>query len=553
MQSFSIKTSFPWTSTNLSNCQIHICGACSNIEQIVAAFQRRDLTALRGLLHAERETFGIVLVDNDYCIAATDRVSGYPIYLMQTNQGLELSNDVTHWLSPSNNFQFDEQQVRTFLAGGYTINTDSLFRNVRRLLPSEICEIRPGSTNSHKLTFSRYYLLQPTLQSHSGNETDWEDRFETAFEKSIQRVIDRANGAKIWIPLSAGYDSRAVLARLLASGYDNISTFSYGVPGNDEARVAQDIAQKARVEWRFLSSCVPNPKQEILSDEITQYMQFAGGLSTTPSLTEYFTLRELRRNGDYQGNDIVINGQSGDFLTGGHLPPSDSIATIQRYCLTKHFSLFKGKSQQIGEDESDKIFSDWLQTHLNVDINGANKTEVLRGYLALEWQERQSHYVVQQQRAYDFFDLHWALPLWDADLLDLYDQAPHSEHINQNLYLRYLKKWNYKGLFDYGRLPYNPWPKHGQLFRIAANLARFIGGNQLKQETYRHLYYWSDNNYQYRLFGNKIFREFIKELRNPVSLIALEYLSQLRFRLEIPPVNPLEKRFNRFRQRSLNS
>ena len=74
------------------------------------------------------------------------------------------------------------------------------------------------------------------------------------FNNVFKRVIEQANGNKIWVPLSAGYDSRTVLAKLLELGYDRIQTFSYGTPGNMESVVAKEISEKAGVPWCFVSS-----------------------------------------------------------------------------------------------------------------------------------------------------------------------------------------------------------------------------------------------------------------------------------------------------------
>ena len=54
---------------------------------------------------------------------------------------------------------------------------------------------------------------------------------------------------QIVVPLSGGYDSRLVLAGLVAAGYRDLVTFTYGQPGSGEVRVSQRTAAALGVPW----------------------------------------------------------------------------------------------------------------------------------------------------------------------------------------------------------------------------------------------------------------------------------------------------------------
>lgn len=517
----SVKSSSAW----LHNQNVRHAGNLAQLDDVAEAAATGNVEVLARLLKAERECFGIIIEMSSFTIAATDRVCGYPIYLRQSDDCIEIATDTSDWVTDASEGKFNESRAKAFLASGYTLGSNTLFNNVRRLLPGEIVLI---NHNTGELTFSRYYVFQPDFYEKPDGQHGakyWEDRLETVLNNAFTRVIERANGAKIWVPLSAGYDSRAVLAKLLALGYERIETFSYGTPGNMEARVAEELAEKAGVPWRFISSEPDNPRKEFRSDEVNNYFLFAGGLSSTPAMSEFFALRALKQSGALDDDDYVVNGQSGDFLTGGHFPKVEYFSDLALYCLNRHFALFESKKNDIGIKGMETILMDWIAQYLPKNRQKTDTPEQLvANYQSFEWQERQSQYVVQQQRAYDFLGINWALPLWDTELMDFFEEVPFEEQQDQALYIRYLSKWNFKGLFNEGRRPYNPWPKYGFLFRsLARFFALFLGKNG-REKAYKALYYWTDLHCQYNFFGYKIYFTYRNKIKNPVALFMLRYL-----------------------------
>ena len=44
--------------------------------------------------------------------------------------------------------------------------------------------------------------------------------------------------------------------------------------------------------------------------------------------------------------------------------------------------------------------------------------------------------------------LDWFLPFWDNELIKFWNSVPYKFKVNQMLYKHYLRKWNYKSLFE---------------------------------------------------------------------------------------------------------
>ena len=83
----------------------------------------------------------------------------------------------------------------------------------------------------------------------------------------IQNTIEKADGRRIVLSLSAGLDSRLILSKLLENKYDNIECISWGPIGNGDSTGAKTIAKKAGV--KFLAyRCKINLKEIIIEKKI---------------------------------------------------------------------------------------------------------------------------------------------------------------------------------------------------------------------------------------------------------------------------------------------
>ena len=519
--------------TARNRAQVRLAGSLTAQEAVLDAAAKGEVDLLCRLLGQEPQCFGFIVETEKNVIAATDRIRSYPVYIRQSNGVTEVATQTSQWVTPEHSQELAEERVGQFLASGFTFGHETLFGTVRRLLGGEVVVV---SKDTGRAEYRRYYFFRPVFGSNDATADAWEGRLETALDNAMARVITVADGARIWVPLSGGYDSRTVLAKLLALGYDRVETFSYGVKGNMEARVACEIAERAGVPWRHIPSLPERACDAFAGEDVDSYYLSASGLGSTPVMTEFFPVRHMAEDGLIGEDDYIVNGQTGDFLTGGHLPAIRSVDEAAAVILNKHLALLQSEKEAIGQDGMKTLLDKWTRAYLDEPLDKLTSCEdALSLCVTFEGQERQSQYVVQQQRLYDFLTVKWALPLWDGEMMDLFQAAPVSQHRKQSLYLRYLRRWNFRGLFDEGRRPYNPWPKHAFLFRTAARLAGLFGGAAGKERAYKHLYYWSEHNYLYALFGRRVHRGLVDDIRGPISLFTLDYMNRLRGKLELEP------------------
>jgi hypothetical protein len=141
---------------------------------------------------------------------------------------------------------------------------------------------------------------------------------------------------------------------------------------------------------------------------------------------------------------------------------------------------------------------------------------------AWEWAERQSRYVVNQQRIYDFHSLVWRLPLWDREYLDFWRDVPAGHMFGQGLYKDWLRRWNYKGLFCDPSLdkPIWRWPGMWRLVVPAARAVGLAGGRRAKDGLYALMRYFGHYSFQYGSYPYAYYAPRALAHRNPVSLFA---------------------------------
>lgn len=540
----------PWKNQSNSDVVFWSAGCLRDRKRIVEAASQSVLSELGRLLGGERQQFGLIIETESYVIAGSDRVNGFPLALRRSESHIEITSDTRCWMTPANADQFDEQQADIFTLAGYCVGSKTLLRNVTRLLPGEVVRI---SKRSGEIERHRYYRFAPTF-SGTGSDQDWLERLGTALDAATERMLAQADGRRIWIPLSAGYDSRLVLAKLLEHGCKTVQTFSYGTPGNMEARVAQSLAESVGVPWRFVPPDTEADARDYWSGDAAQYAFFAGGTRTTPVLNEFFAFRSLLGSGELDQGDLITNGQTGDFVSGGHIPkevPTGS-GHVANEIRQKHLGLFRTLSDRFGQSGSERLLANWTETSLDgMEMSG--EYGAASTYLTFEWQERQCQYVVNQQRACDYLGLDWTLPLWDGDVMDLFEIVPFELQYKQKLYTDYLQAWNYRDLFSTLRLPYDPWPRGRALILVLGRLAGLMGGSSAKEATYRRLYYFTDYHYLYALFGWRCYDAMHRDLRTPASLMALSHLVRLRRALGIDTTSPLERQFVRLMGTRLNA
>ena len=222
---------------------------------------------------------------------------------------------------------------------GYTTNDQTLWKNIYNLKAEPI-----WFKKNSQLIIKQYFLYQP-WKIINKDVSEYKIKLEKEINKLLTRMIQEANGRRIIVPLSAGLDSRLIVSGLKKYNYKNVRCFSYGLKNNFESFVAKKVAKKLGYEWKFVEISYKEARRFYTSSKFNKFLHNANDGINVPVTHSLYAIDELISIKYINKNDIIVNGNSGDFITGGHIPknlnyskkPSDKLKVLFNRIFEPHF------------------------------------------------------------------------------------------------------------------------------------------------------------------------------------------------------------------------
>ncbi len=351
--------------------------------------------------------FSVIIQKNDSVFFATDRTRTFPIFYTIENNELYISDD-TYYLRDKFNKKIDNLSSQEYLATGYVTGKETLLENIYQVQAGEYIIYKNNILNNNN--YSDYITISVSSKSFNQLKKDFLD----ILDRSILRLIEFADGRQIVVPLSGGYDSRLIVALLKKHNYKNIFCFTYGKRDSFEVEISQKVANNLGYDWYFVEYSEETiPFNYIETDDFNKYFDYSSNHVSKPHLQDYFAVKYLKENKLISQDAIFVPGHSGDFLGGSHIGKTQiaSIDTIINIIIKKHYTL--NTSKYIKEIESEKL--NYLKKEnkyfYSVDDN-------------FNLKERQSKFIVNANRVYEFYDYQHLIPLWDKELISFFKTLP---------------------------------------------------------------------------------------------------------------------------------
>ena len=508
-------------------------GFAAQTDGLVAATAAGDTDGIGRLLRRLDGHFALCIATSAGVLAAVDRVRSIPLAYACDGQCLVIDDQASRMrrrlgLGVED---IDPDAALAFAMSGFTIGRATLYKGLSQLLPGEflLSDATRGARSVH-----RYGLYRPWRVEPRSRELLLAELTDVTLG-ILEKLVRSADGRQILVPLSAGMDSRLIVSGLAHLGHRNVRCFSYGAKGNYEAAAAKRIADHLGYEWTFVPFTHRFARAAFVSDLHQEYHDFTDNAAATPVEHDFLALLRMS-NAEWVDKDaILVNGQTGDYITGAHIPPALSKPTLPNVreerdtvvfdaLVAKHYGLWPALRTPANLRRVKSMLWNELED-AGAPFDDPDTSFAL--YEFSEFQNRQCKYVVAGQRAYEFFGYDWRLPLWDNDYLDFWERAPLSAKVDRNLFREMLEKENWGGVWHDWPAPRYLTPRWIVPLRFFTKVVCAPLGRAFWHRTERRLYnYWMDtiSNYDVVRYRDVLFAA--SDHRNGLSWLTRSYLRQ---------------------------
>lgn len=523
-----IKSNKFWNLYERNNASMWFRGVIYShkVIEIIDLLNTQNTSVIQSVLNDIRGHFSFIFQNSTFTLAVVDRVRSSELnYFIGVNNDLFITPDINKILDLNFfNKSISEKAIRQIAMSGYTIGSETLYDNCKSL--------NAGQYLIHlndKIIVKNYFNYFGDIKLRKFDELLEELTQVTIniFKRTLLEIGER----QIVIPLSAGNDSRLIASIFKYLGAKNVLCYSYGQKNNFEANVAKLISKKLGFKWVFIPQTYKTERKFYKSNEFKNFLKFSfsnSGISFFQSLSSISHLKKLNLIED---DAVFINGNSGDFISGGHLKYlnlNSNKSFKEIICdslLEKHYSLwgYLKTNSNIKKIKKD-LQADCFKNFQSVDTHNAHMF-----YEKSEFSNRQSKYVISGQRVYEFYKYDWRLPLWDDEYLFFWKNISKDFKNNQLLYKQMLKSNNFGNVWG-SDLPVNDKKINPVWIRPIRSFFKaifYIFGikNKWKQFHISFFYYWIDPILLscYSSYSTWI-KDFKKRPRSPISWIAKDYL-----------------------------
>ncbi|MBM7706102.1 asparagine synthase (glutamine-hydrolyzing) [Chryseomicrobium aureum] len=362
-------------------------------------------------------------------VLVVDKVRTIPLFYKQLTGGW-LIKDFLY----EEGTQLDECATQQFLHTGYTFHNKTLYQEWQQVPTSHVVILKQDVAIQH-----RYFSYSNEPSSKTIEELS--DEFSKVLHEVFDDAVKRIGNKKVILPLSGGNDSR-LLALLLRERLpaSQFLSFTYGVKGNEESSVSKKIADSLQIEWKFIEYDETMWKTIYSSEQWEEYVKYALMGGSIPHIQDFPSVVKLSRDFKWDANEVIfMPGHTADMLVGGHIPPELAFSEhltqldLEKAIQKKHYRLWQSKPNKT-EGLLEDYYQEWSTR--------TTWTPTLTSLAFDQWniENRQSKFIVNSLRVYEYFQQSWTLPFWDSRLITFFSKVPVEFKYNKYLYLYTLHK-----------------------------------------------------------------------------------------------------------------
>ncbi|OKL48440.1 hypothetical protein BSR28_01690 [Boudabousia liubingyangii] len=433
-----------------------------------------------------RSHFALVQLDETQVVLVADQMRSFPLYyVVDQDESVICVSDNWQFPVESLNLKIDPVGREQISEAGFCFSNRTAYQGLKQILPGQRVTISLAD-GGIKIDTLRVPFFQPVSQPEP-TEEEFINQLSDAFDKVMERALSVQGDSQILVPLSGGLDSRLIATWLAKHQVKNVLCFTYGREGSGEMAISEKIAKTLGLEWMGITLTEAEVKKAWNQSETAKFLEYAFAGFSVPHVQDWFALRQLKEKGFAKSGDMVFPGHTIVDNFHNHemrdqLPvPSAHLASV----LAKKHAVFPAK---VPTEQGQAQIREAVTQHLaftNYDGSLRSLQKTVEGF---NFMERQTKYINNSMRAYEYFGFRWAIPMLDVEFTKVWTEAPVDYTITRRLYGKWIQDFYaqvshqetqlYQGAA--GKLPvglYRQLKKIGDLTGLTTAVNRYFAAN----------------------------------------------------------------------------
>lgn len=356
---------------------------------------------LERLLKESKGNFAVVINNNDFVVAAVDRIRSFPLFYKVESNKISITD---HLPRQGEEYCLDESSLPFFIENSCTEGDKTLLKDWKQLRPGEYFLY---NKQNNEYSIKRYFAFEPMKPAKQLDHAE----MKKIYLKTISDILEQIGDRPIIVMLSGGYDSRSILSVLTELKASNVFAYTYGVQDSFEKSIAEKISVKLNLNWQFIEY-TDELLQEFFSESWKELSNKNHNFSSLPGEQDFFAFTYLKSKNHLPENGVVLSGFLGDCL-GGSMFKNDFITKNKLAYQDEHMANFACK------------------------------------------------YIVNTVRTYEYFGLGWYQVLMSPAILEAWFHIPLKERCFENGYNDFLRDTFFKPLdIDFIKTDHYYQPKY---------------------------------------------------------------------------------------------
>ncbi|WP_104089394.1 asparagine synthase-related protein [Arthrobacter sp. GMC3] len=378
--------------------------------------------------------YAAILMGPTEMVLVEDPIRSFPLFYSVVGTDVTVSDDALALAGFAEDYVADFDSRIEFRHAAYVAGNNTLYAGVKQVQAGEAVTI----TSDGGITSKVYRRIHYSGLDISGADAV-DAHFTEAFNASMARFLEQSNGRQLVVPLSGGLDSRLLCLYLKEVGYQNVVTFTYGVGKTREVLISESVAAALGQKWLFCDYEEDAIREAWDAPDTADFIKFTHASASLPHIQDWYAVRWLKQEGLIEDNAIFLPGHTivGNMHDEGILEAeSVSPEQIKDLILRQHYVLQPDNSHATNNTRLHATIDEFLG-----DI-GYDDSVVSR-LTALEYwnvRERQTKYINNSLRNYEYFGYDWALPMLDREVYLAWGDLHHSVTRNRDWYQGYVNR-----------------------------------------------------------------------------------------------------------------